>query len=387
MIPTHNYTVFQVTFLLILLLLLGCKQNNNHQTQTDSLQNDSSDTNIRYAKGFRISHSENYTRIVINNPWGKDDKKPYAVYYLYKNDSTNLPDEGFKLKIPIKSVVINTFSYFEFLRQLGELDKVIGVTDAHRVYNSTILQKIKDKQIQNLGDPFNPNVEKTLMLKPDVSINSAYAQQDMHSEKLLSIGIPVIYSLEWMEKSPLARAEWIKFISVFFDKEPLADSIFSEIESRYIAKTEIVKNVKSRPAVLAGDNFQDTWYVPGGKSFNSILFSDAGLDYFYKDDPESGSIGLDIESILIQFGNTDFWFGCDAGSYDELARKDKKYMLLKSVKNRQVFNNRNRTTPSGGNDYFESAIANPDLVLSDLIKAVHPELLPEAEFTYIKPLE
>ena len=190
-----------------------------------------------------------------------------------------------------------------------------------------------------------------------------------------------------METSPLARAEWIKLVAAFFDKEAEAERIFNEIESRYSAQIETVKNATKRPAVLAGDNFQDTWYVPGGKSFNAVLFSDAGLDYFYKDNPESGSIGLDIESVLTQFGNADYWFGCDADSYDELARKDKKYTLLKSVKNRQVYNNRNRITPSGGNDYFESAIANPDLVLSDLIKAVHPELLPTAEFTYIKPLE
>lgn len=384
MILKHKNAVFRITLLLVLLLFLGCKQKNSRQA--DNIQSNTTNTDIKYAKGFQITHFEDYTRVTIHNPWGKDSK-PYAVYYLFKNDSTNLPDNGFKLKIPIKSVVVNTFSYFELLQQFDELDKVIGVTDAPRIYNPTILQKIKENQIQDLGDPFNPNVEKTLMLKPDAIIKSAYAQQDTYNERLLNAGLPIIYTLEWMENSPLARAEWIKLIAAFFDKESLADSIFSEIESRYHAQTDIVKSTKDKPTVLAGDNFQDTWYVPGGKSFNAILFSDAGLDYFYKDNPESGSIGLDIESVLTQFGNADFWFGCEADSYDELARKDKKYLLLKSVKNRQVFNNRQRTTPSDGNDYFESAIANPDLLLADLIKAIHPELSPNAEFTYIKPLE
>ncbi len=378
-------TFLWISFLSVSFFFLSCRQKDNHrQNNTDTVF---TDTHIRHAKGFRINHFEDYTRVVINNPWGKDDKKPYAVYYLYKNDSTNLPDDGFKLKVPIQSVVVNTFSYFEFLQQFGELDKVTGVTDGHRVYNPVVLQKIRENEIQDLGDPFTPNVEKTLMLKSDAIIKSAYAQQDTYNERLLTAGIPIIYSLEWMETSPLARAEWIKLVAAFFDKEAEAERIFNEIESRYSDQIETVKNATKRPAVLAGDNFQDTWYVPGGKSFNAVLFSDAGLDYFYKDNPESGSIGLDIESVLTQFGNADYWFGCDADSYDELARKDKKYTLLKSVKNRQVYNNRNRITPSGGNDYFESAIANPDLVLSDLIKAVHPELLPTAEFTYIKPLE
>ncbi len=385
MILRHKNAVFQVTLLLILFLFLGCKQKNSQQT--NNKQSNSTETNIHYAKGFKINHFEDYTQITIHNPWGKGDQKPYAVYYLFKDDSKNIPDDGFKLKIPINSVVVNTFSYFEFLQQLDELDKVIGVTDAPRIYNPIILQKLGKNQIQDLGDPFKPNVEKALLLKPEAIITSAYAQQDSYNERLLNAGLPIIYTLEWMENTPLARAEWIKLIAAFFDKESFADSIFSEIESRYQVQTAIVKNIKDKPTVLMGDNFQDTWYVPGGKSFNAILFSDAGLDYFYKDNNESGSIGLDIESVLAQFSDANFWFGCEADSYDELTQKDKKYLLLKSVKDRQVFSNRQRTTPSGGNDYFESAIAHPDLVLSDLIKAAHPELLPEAEFTYIKPLE
>ncbi|MDO5523174.1 MAG: ABC transporter substrate-binding protein [Bacteroidia bacterium] len=379
----QNRAMFTFTLFLFLVVTFGCNQK-KHQP-ADNLSTGSSGT--KYAKGFQITAFENYKRVVIYNPWDADKAKPFAVYYLCENDSISVPDDGMRLKIPLNSMVVNTFSYFEFLRQLDELDKVIGVTDAPRIYNSAILQKIQEKEIQNLGDPFTPNVEKTLMLRPDAIIKSAYAQQDTYNERLLNAGLPIIYSLEWMENSPLARAEWIKLIAAFFGKESVADSIFNDIESRYIAKKDIVENLQQKTTVLAGDNFQNTWYVPGGKSFNANLFSDAGLDYFYKDNAESGSIGLDIESVLTQFGSADFWFGCEADTYDELARKDKKYLLLKSVKNRQVFNNRRRTTPSGGNDYFESAIAHPDLILSDLIKAVHPELLPEAEFTYNKPLE
>ena len=190
-----------------------------------------------------------------------------------------------------------------------------------------------------------------------------------------------------MENSPLARAEWIRMIAAFFDKETQADSIFAGIEQRYLQLQEKVKDVSSPRSVLSGDNFQGTWYVPGGKSFNATLFRDAQLDYRYKNNRERGSVGLDIESVLTQFGKADYWFGCEADSYAELAEKDAKYLLLQAVKKRQVFNNHNRVTPSGGNDYFESAIANPDLLLSDLVKAAYPELLPHYAFTYIKPLQ
>ncbi len=147
------------------------------------------------------------------------------------------------------------------------------------------------------------------------------------------------------------------------------------------------KNVSPQHTVMSGDNFQDTWYVPGGKSFHATLFQDAQLDYLYKNNREQGSIGLDIESVLTRFGKAEFWFGCEADTYAELAEKDAKYLLLQSVKKRQVYSNHNRITTAGGNDYFESAIANPDLLLSDLVKAAYPEILPDYSFTYIKPLE
>ena len=341
---------------------------------------------IRYAEGFSIDHFADYTKVTIHNPW-INEKKPYAVYYLYRSDSILTPSGGTKLKIPLSSLAVNTFTYFEFLRLLEEPEVIKGVTDGFRIYNPAILQKIETREIIDLGDPFNPNVERTMSLMPQAIINSAYAQQDSYSERLLQAGFPVIYSLEWMETSPLARAEWIKMIAAFFDKGAAADSIFRTIEQRYLALQGMTEKVSPHYTVMAGDNFQGTWYVPGGKSFNASLFRDAGLDYRYKNNHESGSIGLDIESVLTQFGKTDFWFGCEADTYGELAEKDAKYLLLESVKKRQVFNNHNRITASGGNDYFESAIANPDLILSDLIKAIHSELLPDYSFTYIKPLE
>ena len=135
-----------------------------------------------------------------------------------------------------------------------------------------------------------------------------------------------------MDGKLLARAEWIKMIATFFDKEELADSLFSSIEHRYLELQERVKNVSTPRTVLSGDNFQGTWYIPGGKSFNATLFHDASLDYRYKNNSESGSIGLDIESVLTQFGKVDYWFGCQADSYAELAEKDAKYLLLHAVK-------------------------------------------------------
>ena len=237
-----------------------------------------------------------------------------------------------------------------------------------------------------MGDPFNPNIEKTIALNPQAIINSAYAQMDNYSMRLNQAEYSVIYSLEWMENNPLARTEWIKMIAAFFDKKSVADSIFNDIEDRYLTVKNLAKEGDHSRSIIAGDIFQGTWYVPGGNSFNASLFRDAKLNYLYENNDVSGSIGLDIESVLTKFSETDIWFGCEADRYAELTAKDSKYLLLQPVKQKQVFNNHNRTTKTGGNDYYESAIAHPDLVLSDLVKAAYPDLLPDYSFTYIRPL-
>ncbi|QRX63417.1 ABC transporter substrate-binding protein [Dysgonomonadaceae bacterium zrk40] len=380
----NNPTPYLLTIILIL-FTSGChsgKKGEHHEF----FEPYTNHVELRHAKGFQIDRADDHTRLTILNPWSKDDE-PYAVYYLYPTLPEKLPSDGISIQIPVSSLVVNSFSYFEFLSLLGETDAIKGVTDGFRIYNPLILEKIEQGVISDMGDPFQPNLEKVMTVKPDAVINSAYAQVDSYSERLTRAGIPVIYSLEWMENEPLARAEWIRMIAAFFGKDLQADSLFAEIEQRYNFAREQIPTNPVPPSLLAGDNFQGTWYVPGGKSFNAALFRDAGLQYRYSDNRESGSIGLDIESVLTQFSAADFWFGCESDSYAELAEKDAKYLLLNAVKKRQVFNNHNRITLNGGNDYFESGAAHPDLVLSDLIRAVYPEALPEYSFTYIKPLE
>lgn len=384
-----SFKSYTILVTIVLLLLAGTSCNSKTSSTQNAETSDNTNELIKHSKGFNIIDYDDYTKVVINNPWVNGNSKPYATYYLYKNETDNIPnDDGFKIKIPINSVIVNTFAYFEFLKQLDELDKVVATTDAERVYNPIILERLESGDIQNLGDPFNPDIERTLMLRADAIINSAYVQQDNMSERAQKTGLPVIYSLEWMETSPLARAEWIKLIAEFVDKRDVANSIFDDIENRYNDNIALVKDLDNKPYILSGDNFQDTWYVPGGDSFNAHFFNDAGARYYFTENnnKETGSVGLDIESVLTQFGQVDVWIGCEADSYSQLLQKDKKYGLIKAVKNKRVFNNRNRTTRTGGNDYYESAIANPDLILRDLIKALHPDLLTDESFTYLKEL-
>ena len=138
---------------------------------------------------------------------------------------------------------------------------------------------------------------------------------------------------------------------------------------------------------MAGSNFRGTWYMPAGRNFMAQLFADAGGSYFYANDTTAGSLPLNVESVLRDFANTDVWLNCNFSSIKELINSDAKHKLFKPVLSGQVYNFNKRLLPSTANDFWESAIARPDLLLSDVISILHPELLPGYETVYANKLK
>ncbi|MEG1837965.1 MAG: ABC transporter substrate-binding protein [Bacteroidaceae bacterium] len=340
---------------------------------------------LSYAKGFSISKADKYTIVTVFNPW--KEGAVYDKYYLVKSINIIVPEDGKKVIVPLKSLVSNSATHLEFLQMLGEIDKVTGVCSASFIYNPAILQRVKEGKTRDLGDSFNLDIENLLLLRPQAVMTSAYDAEDENTKKLAQTGLTVIYNIEWQEKSLLARAEWIKFVGAFFDKTDIADSLFQEVEQRYNNIKSKVMKIENKPSILSGQDFRGTWTMPAGKSFNAQLYREAGGRYFYENENTSGSISSTIEETLIRFSKADVWIGAQANSLKELGEIDEKYKLFKAYKEGQVYNFNKRTTPAGGNDYWESAIARPDLLLADMIKVLHPTLLPEHEFFYIQKLK
>lgn len=233
-----------------------------------------------------------------------------------------------------------------------------------------------------MGDALGINTEQVIKLRPDIVMAIAYNNSDSHIEQLKRVGISVVYNIEWMETSLLARAEWIKFIAAFYDKDAMADSIFQDIESKYLYLKQLAATTEEKPSILSGGNFRGTWYIPAGNSYMGKLFQDAGATYFYADNDETGSLPLTMETVLARFSNADFWVGCSAISMKELKEMDDKHTLFKAYKQNRVYNFSKRTTPEGANDFWETGVARPDLILADLIKILHPELLPEHQLFF-----
>ena len=374
---------FNYIFLcLAVLSVTACSTGSN---KTDVISDSADSSVIVYAKGFSIRYFSDYTQVIVNNPWKSG--LIYATYFLVKDTQTEVPEGGVKILVPLKTIAPASVTHYEFLHLLGELNTVTGICQADIVYNKEIKKGIEEGRITDLGDAFHINVEKVLQLSPSALMMSGYNQKDANVQRISQAGIPVIYNNEWMETSLLGRAEWIKFVAAFYDKSQLADSIFSNIENRYNDIKQKVTNIKDKPDIMAGSNFRGTWYMPAGRSFMGQLFADAGSRYFYSNDTTTGSLPLNVEKVLRDFSDADIWLNCNFATLDELIKSDSKHALFKPVQTRQVYNFNKRMLPSGANDFWESAVARPDLLLSDVIAVLHPEILPDYELVYAEKLK
>ncbi len=340
---------------------------------------------LSYAEGFAVRYFNHYKEVIVYSPWEKGSV--YARYFLVKDKNTKTPENGTKILIPLQSLAATSVTHFEFLRLLNELQTVNAVCSPDIIYNAEIQKRIGEGKIISLGDAFNINVEKTLQLNPEAVMMSGYNQNDPYAQRVSQAGIPVLFNNEWMETSLLARAEWIKFVAAFYDKETVADSIFQQIDTRYNEIKAKAALVKHKPRIMAGSNFRGTWYMPSGRNFMGKLFADAGADYFYNNDTTAGSIPLNVETVLKNFAETDIWLNCNFKSVAELIKADSKHALFHPVKTGQVYNFNKRLLPSTANDFWESAVARPDLLLSDVISILHPELLPGYETVYSEKLK
>jgi len=361
-------------------LFIACTHGSSHlakEQPVDSLR-------LSHAEGFSIRYFQNYKEVVVFNPFSQD--AVYQRYYLVRDTGVCVPPDGLKIKIPVRSLAATSVTHFEFLNLLHVIDAVTGVCSSKIIYSPQINERLNKGFIVDLGDAFNINLEKTVQLHPDLVMLSGYNQNDPFAQRLLQVGIFPVYNNEWMEKSLLGRAEWIKFVAAFFDREKIADSLYLEIEKEYQNTANRVKGIKFRPQIMSGSNFRGTWYMPGGRNFMAQLFSDAGGNYFYANDTTVGSLPLSFEKVLKNFSESDVWLNCNYASLSELLKADPKHALFRPVKLQQVYNFNKRMLPSGANDFWESAVAHPDLLLKDVIFILHPELLPCYETFYAQKL-
>jgi iron complex transport system substrate-binding protein len=240
-----------------------------------------------------------------------------------------------------------------------------------------------------VGHDQDVNLEVVLSLAPDLVMAywTGIPQHEIHP-KLMQAGIPVAINVEFMEPLPLGWAEWLKYVAVFFNLESEGERLFDEMAGEYDRLSALARKAGTRPTVLTGGNHRGTWYMGSGNSYFANMVRDAGAEYLWSDDRSTGVRTLDFETVFERAANADFWVNTGVyKSLDEVRSADPRHAALAAFKNRRIYNNNARLNEHGSSDYWESAAANPDRVLADLIRIFHPDLLPDHQLTWYHKLE
>jgi len=371
------------------LLLTGCSGQSNSLNDHE-VGGKRTNSFTSYASGFRVHDHGSYTFVEVTDPWQQSRNVIFS--YVLAPDAELIPDSLKSIpfiKTPVKRVITLSTTHVAMIDQLGSAESIVGLSGADFIYSSEIRARIESGSVKDVGYGQGLDFETIVRLKPDVLFLYGVEGNVMTTlEKLTDLGIPAVFCGEYLETHPLGKAEWIRFFSLFYKKEEQSARFFQQIDSAYSALSALASGVLSKPVVLNGLPWKDTWYMAGGKSFAAQLMKDAGGDYLWSDSPSTQAVPLDLESVYLRAINADIWINPGAaGSLADILLLDERLGDLDVLKNGHVFNNDARSSLAGGNDYWESGTVRPDLVLADLIEVFHPDLLTDHSFVYYRQLK
>ena len=373
-------------FVLILLAILSsCQLKSSDIDDFDQISYKPS-----HALGFTIVGAEGNasTIININNPWQGADSVQTQLFISRNGEEAPKGFRGQILEGDAKKVVVMSSTHIAMLDAIGEVGAVVGVSGIDYITNGAI-QKSRDS-IGDVGHEGNVNYELIASLDPDIVLLYAVSGASSMEGKLNELGIPYMYVGDYLEESPLGKAEWLVALSEVLGKRDKGEEIFAQIPVRYNAIKDMVANASAyTPKVMFNTPYGDSWVMPSNLSYSVQLINDAGGKLVYDKNTGNTSLPIDMEVAYLLTEESDYWLNVGmARSLDDVARMCPKFTNTNVFKEGRVYNNNRRTNAAGGNDYYESAIVNPDLVLLDLVKIFHPELLPDStEFTYYKRLK
>ena len=381
--------------LFIYILLAGCTSNTSEKKEQNAADNKKNyypeKLEIKHAKGFKINYFNHYKTVEISNPF---EKTAHTARYLLLQRGTPRP-AGFEnhqiIEIPLRSLAATSSMHVGLLDFLEAYDVLKGLSGTQYVYSPKVIGLIKQGNIQEIGKDQGLNEEKLVTMHPDLimAMGSPGAGISKY-QTLADAGIPVLINSEWVETTPLARAEWVKLLAALLNKEELANRKFSLIESEYQKLASLAKQTKNKPSVISGLNTKDTWFLPGGNSYMSRFLIDAGADYHWANVKGTGSLALGFETVYPIALKADYWMNVGFNGNDsknDILAQDSRYGDFKAYQSGQMYSYNNRVNDTGANDFFESGNVNPQTVLADLIKIFHPELLPQHQLVYYKKLK
>lgn len=371
------------------LLVVSCCLVASCDTKKDSLKGDIDSMSIQYAKGFTVQKLNDGNKLVeVGYPY-QGAKSGYK--YLLVQKGNKIPKheaEVAVIMIPVESIVCTSTTHIPLLDFLDETNKLTGFPTTDYISSEKMRKRIDGGRVKDLGTDKGMNIEELFLLKPSMVMGYAMSSDLGQLKKIKELGIPVVINAEYLEKHPLGRAEWIKFMSMFFNKEKVADSVFQVIEKEYLTTQALAKEAPSKPTVMSGIVYGDAWFMPGGKNYAATLLNDAGCHYLWSDTESNGFLQISFESVFAKAKGADLWIGVGSfKSLKEIEESEKRYALFRPFKEKNVFTYNARLGAKGGSAFLELGYLRPDIILKDLVKIAHPELLPDYQLYFHRKLE
>ncbi|WP_068596911.1 ABC transporter substrate-binding protein [Vaginella massiliensis] len=301
----------------------------------------------------------------------------------------NIPFHYHQKDLPFERIAITQTAIIGYLDELNALDHLIGVTSARFIYNHEIQEKIKQNQIQEIGNESELFVETILTLQPDLLIASSNPTYTKAIEMLIDNGVKVLILDDYKEYTPLGRAEYIKVLGNLVGRDDLANERFDEIKKQYLeTKSKIAQLSSTEHSTLVNTIYGDVWYLPAKNSLQAQFLKDAKANYLWADAPSDLQLNLSFEEVYAKAQRATHWINAgDFKSLEQMKASRSQYAWFEAFRHQNVYNFALRTNQFGGNDYFEKGVVRPDLILKDLGKIFYPVAFADHEFVFYQKLK
>ena len=337
---------------------------------------------MKYSSLLSIVDCDGYSVVDVKNPWGEGLLKRYVLVPKESELPAELPD-GILLRTPLERVVLFSGVHVALLEELGATGVVAGVCDAQYVYSSATSEGLRNGSIADCGSSMDVDSERLLMTAPEAVFVLPY--ENGGYGKLERFGIPLVECADYMEISPLACAEWMRFYGRLVGRADEADSLFAGVCTEYDRLVSMVENVEKRPKLLCELKSSSAWYVPGGSSTMGQMYADAGAEYVFASYDNPGSVPLSFEVVLDKAADADVWLvkynSTVDMTYSSLLEEYAGYAHFNAFKSGNIY-----VCNSAVKRIFEDRSFHPEKVLKELIAIFHPSLMPGYRMMYYEKM-
>jgi iron complex transport system substrate-binding protein len=373
--------------LIIALILTGCNKSKVKEVVHERFADSS--RAVVFAKGFSLRSEGANTVVTVRNPWQHAQQIEFK--YLLSDTlkaSKVINEYSWRIKTPVQKVICLSTTHIGFIEFISQTGSVAGISGRDYIVNDKLRQAMMAGQVFDVGYDESLDIELILKLAPDVVFAYGVSASVTNTvNKLAELGIPVILIGEYLENDPLAKMEWVKVFAACYGQNEEANRKFAAVVKHYNELAVLAAGAEYKPRVLLGLPWRGSWYISGSQSYIARLIMDAGGKYIWDNLDFNESRPMGLEMIYENALTAEFWINPgEAESKKDIVSVDERLGALPPMSNNKVFNN-NNVVVAAGNAFFESGVVEPDIILSDLLSILHPQLLPSHKLKYYRKLQ